>query len=151
MKVNSRLTIYLLTSGFFLLIDQVLKYLARTNSDFSFYIWKTWFGWEYLGNTGIAFSMPVPNWLVVIFTPIILLGLFIWFFKFYKRQKVNCYLLSAICLIVVGAVSNYIDRVLFGVTIDYLRILTGVINLADVMIVVGVGLLLFTEGIKKKE
>lgn len=142
MKNKIHLTIYIVASGFFLLLDQVLKYLARTNSEFSFYFWKPWLGWEYLGNTGVAFSLPVPNWLVVIFTPIILLGLFIWFFKFYKKQKVNCYLLSAICLIVAGAVSNYIDRILFGVTIDYLRILTGVINLADVMIVVGVGMLL---------
>jgi len=31
---------------------------------------------------------------------------------------------------------------MFGITIDYLRVLTGVINLADIMIVAGVLLLL---------
>ena len=125
-------------SGFFLCLDQILKYLARTNSDFSFYIWKNWIGWEYLANPGIAFSLPVPNWLVVLVTPFILLGIILWFFK--KSKVVSCQL--SVVLILAGALSNYIDRILFGVTIDYFRILTGVINLADVMIVGGVGLLL---------
>ncbi|MFZ2189319.1 MAG: signal peptidase II [Candidatus Magasanikiibacteriota bacterium] len=150
MKNKIHLTIYIVIGGFFLLLDQLLKYLARTNSDFSFYLWKNWLGWEYFPNPGIAFSLPVPNWLVVIFTPIILLGLFIWI-----RRTHNTYHISHITrqlslfFIIAGAVSNYIDRVLFGVTIDYIRILTGVINLADVMIVVGVGLLLLDERLKK--
>ena len=138
MKNKIHLTIYIVTSGFFLLLDQVLKYFARSNSDFSFYIWKNWLGWEYLENFGVAFSLPVPNWILILITPLILLGLYIFLYK--KKNKTNLFYLS-LFFIIAGAISNYIDRVLFGVTIDYLRILTGVINLADVMIVVGVGLL----------
>ena len=58
MKPNSRLTMYLLISGFFLLLDQALKYLARTNSDFSFYLWKNWFGWEYNYRANKIGSIP---------------------------------------------------------------------------------------------
>ena len=135
MKTNSRLTIYLLISGFFLLLDQALKYLARTNSDFSFYLWKNWFGWEYMGNTGVAFSLPMPNIVLLIITPLVLLG--VSYFLVSRKKKSNIFIFGGL-LFLLGAVSNYIDRVLFSVTIDYLRIVTGVINLADVMIVVGV-------------
>lgn len=138
---NTRLIISILISGFFLLVDQLLKYFARANPEYTYYLWKNWLGWEYYANPGIAFSLPVPNWLIVIITPLILLGLIMWFTKTYKQKSIS-YKLLAISLIVVGAVSNYIDRILFGVTIDYLRILTGVINLADVMIAGGVVLLL---------
>jgi lipoprotein signal peptidase len=48
-------------------------------------------------------------------------------------------------LIVAGAISNFVDRVLWGATIDYLRVLTGVINLADCVIVVGVVLPLLSK------
>ena len=134
-------------SGFFLLLDQVLKYFARLNPDFSFYVWNNWLGWEYLENLGVAFSLPMPNWILILATPLILLGLFIFLYR--KKSKTNLFYLS-LFLIIAGAISNYIDRVLFEVTIDYLRILTGVINLADVMIVVGVGLLLLGEYRKKE-
>lgn len=127
--------------GFFLLIDQLLKWAARSRPDFQYYIFGKWLGWEYMANSGIAFSLPFPNWLLVLITPPIILVLILWFIKSYRGEVVNCYLLIANCLIISGAVSNFVDRVLFSATIDYLRILTGVINLADVMIVAGVGLL----------
>jgi len=137
--------IYGLTSGLFLLLDQILKYWARTNPETTYYLWQPWLGWEYLANSGVAFSLPIPNFIMVLLTPLILLAIFIFLYK--KINKTNIFFLT-IFLIIAGAISNYIDRVLFSVTIDYLRILTGVINLADVMIVGGVGLLIFKEYIK---
>lgn len=160
---------YILTSGLFLLLDQILKYFARLNPDYTYYLWRPWLGWEYFGNTGVAFSLPIPNWLIIIFTPFILLGLIFWFMSLrgsaHWRSRSNpkevgdCFatlrsarndrLTLAIFLILAGALSNYFDRILFGVTIDYLRILTSIINLADVMIVGGVILLLMKNENKK--
>jgi len=159
MKSKYHLPIYILLSGFLFVIDQLLKYFARINPQVTNYLWKPWLGWEFFGNTGIAFSLPVPNWLVVVATPLLLCGLVYWLTGLLGKKGGNCYLplglssgrrLSAICLILFGALSNYIDRILFGFTIDYLRVLTGVINLADVMIVLGVWLML-VERIKSKE
>lgn len=143
MKNKIRLAIYISLSGFFLLLDQLLKHFARANADFSYYLWKPWLGWEYYANPGIAFSFPFPNWLIIIATPIIILGILFWYLKSKtcKLQAVN-YKLSAVSLVIAGALSNYIDRILFSATIDYLRFFTGVINLADVMIVGGVLLLI---------
>lgn len=130
--------------GLFLLADQWLKFFARTNP---FFDWQPsrWFGWDYFENPGVAFGLPIPNAVLLIITPIILLGLAWWFGK---KKRDRRYVLG-FSLILFGAISNYIDRMLFGVTIDYLRFFTSVINLADVMIVCGAGLLLLCETNKK--
>ncbi|MFA4831592.1 MAG: signal peptidase II [Patescibacteria group bacterium] len=134
-------------SGVFLLVDQWLKYLTRTNPDFTYYLWKPWLGWEYFSNSGIAFSLPFPNPLLIIFTPLIILALFIFLTK---QKNPSFFFIFGITLIIAGAISNLIDRVLFAATIDYLRLLTGVINLADVMIAAGAGLLVWMEVENKK-
>ncbi|MBI4992644.1 MAG: signal peptidase II [Candidatus Magasanikbacteria bacterium] len=134
--------------GIFLLVDQLLKFFARSNPDFEYYIAGKWLGWEYMANSGIAFSLPFPNWLLVLITPLIIFGLIIWAIKRvpcniehekWKMEHVS------FALIIFGALSNFIDRVLFSATIDYLRILTGVINVADVMIVAGAMMVVFGE------
>ena len=93
---------------------------------------EPWLGWEYFANHGIAFSLPIPNAFLIIVTPFILLGILL----LLPKQK---RLLPAFGLILVtaGAISNFIDRLLYGVTIDYLHIATSVFNLGDVVIVVG--------------
>ncbi len=127
---------FICLSGVFLILDQVLKYLARTNPEFSAYIWKNWIGWEYLANTGIAFSLPFPNWLLITLTPFILLFLL---YLVFKKRDAGKLIYLGVFLIISGALSNFIDRVLFAVTIDYLRFFTSVINLADIIIVLGAG------------
>lgn len=142
---ESRLTAYILVGmgGFFLLVDQILKFFARSEPDFEYHIFGKWLGWEYLANPGIAFSLPFPNWLLVLITPIIILGLVLWSIKAWSKNHVShiTYHISLI-LIISGALSNFIDRILFSATIDYLLVFTGVINLADVMIVVGAGMMI---------
>lgn len=121
-----------------ILLDQSLKYLARVNPEFTAYVWKPLIGWELYLNRGIAFSLPFPNWLIILITPTILLLLTAWLLKENNRPFLHQ---LALCLIIAGAVSNYADRVLFGATIDYLRVFTSVINFADVTIATGVILL----------
>ncbi len=122
------------------MVDQILKYFARVNPDFAYYIWKPWLGWELFLNNGIAFSLPFPNWLIILITPVLLLLLIAWA----KEKKRSSVFYFGISLIVAGAISNFADRVLWGATIDYLRVLTGVINLADVGIVVGAMVTVFS-------
>lgn len=141
-KYKVHIEVYLLICGLFLfLADQILKYFARVNPDFAYYIWKPWLGWELFLNSGIAFSLPFPNWLIILITPVLLLLLIAWakepFGDAQGKKKRNKLFYFGVALIVSGAVSNFVDRVLWGATIDYLRVLTGVVNLADVWIVVG--------------
>lgn len=132
----------LVISGFFLVLDQILKFLARTNPTDRLHLIDNLLGWEYYGNPGIAFSLPFPNTLLVIGTPLILLLLVAYLGK--KKEVDNRTFLAA-CLIFFGAISNLIDRILFELTVDYLRILTSVINIADIMIIVGTILLIFPK------
>lgn len=149
MKKKVRTILYLSISGLFLIVDQVLKHFARANPDFKYYLWENWLGWEYLGNQGIAFSIPFPNIWMLVLTPLVVIGLLIWYYK--KKKKTGIFYFG-FYLIIAGAISNYIDRAVFYITIDYFRVLTGVINLADVVIGIGVGLLVFDYfGFKKKK
>ncbi len=129
--------ISLLIGGFFLLLDQILKYFFF-HSHFSWYIFKPWIGLEYFENTGIAFSIPLPSSVVILFTPFLLMGILFLFFQKNTSQKKSL----ALALIFSGAISNFIDRIFFNFTIDYLRLFTSIFNIADVLIVVGAGILL---------
>ena len=132
----------LVISGFFFVLDQVLKFFARTNPSEQHHLIENVLGWEYLANLGIAFSLPFPNSLLVIGTPIILLVLVAYLGK---KKHVSDRIFLAASLIFFGAISNLTDRVLFEITIDYLRIFTSVINIADIMIVLGTGMLIFPK------
>ncbi len=148
MKQNTTRTPFLFTLvGLFFIIDRILKYIAQNNTDFTYYIIKPWLGWEYFANSGVAFSIPIPQSFLILFTPIILLLLFVYYTK-KSRKTLSC--TCAILLITCGALSNFIDRMLLGITIDYFRIITSIFNIADVMIIVGAGLLIIEEYKNKK-
>lgn len=142
MKLKIHVTVSLLVSGFFLFFDQLLKYIVRHNPQDNYYLLKPWIGWEYFENPGIAFGIPVPQFLIVILTPIIIVLLIAWWVQ---KKDTNLLFYLGTTLIIAGAISNLIDRMLFSFTIDYIRILTSVLNVADVMIVVGAGLLILGE------
>lgn len=135
-----------LVNGFFLFFDQLLKFFARTNI-IKTRIFANFFGWEYFENTGIAFSLPFSIPILIIITPIIILYLLYYLNKKTKKDLAASW---GVALIITGALSNFIDRLLFGFTVDYLKIFTAVINIADVMISVGIMLLVYNE-IKNKE
>jgi len=118
--------------AFFLFLDQALKYFFYQNPDF-FVGWR-FLGLSYLENTGIAFSIPFSQSFLLVLTPLFLVLFFFWFEK--QKQR-NFFFVSSFSLLIFGAISNYIDRFLFAFTIDYINIFTLVINIADIMIVLG--------------
>lgn len=151
MSQKVRFTLILCISGLFVFCDQIFKYLARSDKEMSWYLYKPWLGWEYFSNLGVAFNLPVPPLILFILTPLILITLIL-FLK--KKWPLSAYSLWGGALVVGGALSNFFDRIFLGITVDYIRIFTAVINIADIMILVG-GILLiknfsFTETITKK-
>lgn len=141
---ETRLIFYILLSGFFLFLDQLLKYTARVNHDYQYYLIDTYLGWEYFGNTGIAFSIPFSNSLLLFATPIII---FLLFYTIVYKKRSELFIIG-IFLIIFGAISNLIDRFLFEITVDYIRFIFWVLNLADIMIVTGALLLILDELLK---
>lgn len=147
MRITRQTIVFVAGSGVLFCLDQWLKFLARTNTTFSWYFIKPYLGWEYFENTGIAFSLPFPQLFLIGITPLLLL----WFFFMLKKHLTSPTITAGICLVVFGAVSNFIDRIIFGVTIDYLRILNGILNIADFMIAAGIIMIVFSEYKKKPE
>ena len=147
--MNKRLFIYL--GGLILLIlDQFLKwyaidYVARGG----FFIWR-FFEFGLYKNEGIAFGIKIPQELFYILVVIIIYFIFKKFKKEIKKK--NILVLSSLTLIGAGAISNIIDRVVRGFVVDYLHFFNiSAFNVADVVIVIGIGLLIGKElGLFKK-
>lgn len=132
--------------GFFLLLDQFLKWQATHSWNQTKLISK-YFGWQPFINPGAAFSLPLPNWLILALSlPIIFLIIFL----LSKEYKQN-YLCLIWALILTGAISNFFDRLFYRHVIDYFALITGVINLGDVLIVTGLVLYLLRWKSKKFE
>lgn len=127
---------WLLVAAMFFIGDRLLKQLALANAETGMIkIINNWLYFNFFPNPNIALSLPIPNNLALI----IATGLtgFLIFLIFYliikqKSQYINIILLT---FIVIGAISNIIDRWHYGYVIDYLYIpgLTN-LNLADIMI-----------------
>ena len=128
-------------SGLFFISDRIFKFLAQCCFTKPKLITEL-FGWYPFNNLGVAFGVSLPLALVIPISILILL-LFV-FILLHSTQRTFLHLLG-IALIISGAASNLIDRVLFKYVVDYLLILTGVINLADILVVVGFVLFITTS------
>jgi signal peptidase II len=115
---------------FFLLlaVDQGSKYLVVQKSVRTF------------ENSNFAFSLRVPVFLMYL-TYIVLVGLLVnWFVK--KKEK-NWSDKLGFTLILAGALSNIVERIIQGYVVDFIYLLDGVLNLADFFILAGILLLVF--------
>ena len=133
-------------SGLFLLCDRILKWQALHHWTEPKLVFP-YLGWQPFFNQGIAFSLRIPNIITIIFSlPIIILVIYLLRSE-YKKENKNLKLILAWSTILAGALSNFFDRVIYKQVIDYLTIATAVINISDIMIVVG--LVLYLLNFKK--
>lgn len=92
-------------------------------------------------NQGIAFSIPLPMWLTLIISGGILAFILQLIFYFHKSRSA---LLTPIILIFLGALGNFLDRIINGFTTDYLIFFQrSAINISDILIVTGAILLVW--------
>lgn len=131
---KARLIIFI--SGLFLLADRLLKWQALNNWSQP-HLLNRYFGWQPFFNKGIAFSLSIPYQITLFFSlPIIILVLYLLIHE-WKKESTNPTSLLAWSLILGGAVSNFFDRMFYKQVIDYFTLGTAVINISDIMIVVG--------------
>lgn len=147
MKQGGKIFSFRIISGLVLLgaiiLDRFLKVFVESAAYSGPYGWR-WLAFERFHNTGVAFGTPIPLWIVLPLTAVFLFFCFVW----WKRTQ-NQFTRATLAFIVVGALSNAFDRALFGYTVDYLRIINGIINLADGLIAVGL-IFLLKEGYDHK-
>lgn len=120
-------------------VDRVLKFLALSGATFGPADGGIRF--ELFPNPAIAFSIAFPSWLGLVLTPIIIMVFVYVAVKSARRMAWGK--VGAIALVVLPAVSNYLDRLRYGFVVDYVSVgqWLPVFNLSDVVIVCGLVLL----------
>ena len=115
-------------------IDRWLKNFFINNPDYDWGCLS--FKFNFIRNTGVAWGIKLSESLIIIFSLSIILIIFFYLLKkYYHKEKENTFILTILLL---GAVSNIIDRFLYGGVIDYLDLnFWPVFNLADIMITFG--------------
>ena len=95
-------------------------------------------------NEGVVSNIPIPLAIVLPLTVLILIGCAYWL---WKSWHTNHRLAISLVVLIGGAIGNFADRLINSFTTDYLLLFSrSVINLADVLIVIGViGILLTTK------
>jgi len=134
MKTNFKIIIWTIL---FIIADQSTKYLFSLNKDRVIELIKDFFALRYSENTGIAFSIPIPQ-PVIILISLILVILGAYLAKKYTKIEKSCTVL-ALALFFAGAFGNIIDRISNGFVVDFISIWKWpVFNLADTYIVIAV-------------
>jgi len=127
-------SIFILSGLTFFIVDRILKYLFFNN------ILADSFLLTYVSNAGIAFGLIIPKIFLVLFYIIIftiIIFLVNWLLQAQQQKKHLDFF--SLWLIILGALSNIIDRIKFGFVVDYINLhIWPVFNLADTMIVGGV-------------
>ena len=129
-------------------LDQVTKVIARVclQPKGSIQIIKNFFHFTYVENRGGAWGIFGGNLTLFIIITIISLGAMIFFFKDFNLKTDPLYSIS-LCLLIAGTIGNFIDRIIFKYVTDFLDFYIfgydfPVFNVADICIVLGVGLLI---------
>lgn len=148
MKKNQYYFLSAAVALFFFFVDFFTKRFAENMFTDSFIIIPHFFRLSFHQNTGVAFSLPVPQ-IFQIFLTIFLLALL---FHFFWKSKKNILISIAFGCVVGGALGNFYDRIFVGAVTDFLSIWHfPVFNIADVAIFCGVCLFLLNEYLAKKE
>lgn len=145
-----KISLIVIVSCTLFVLESIIKYTIVNKIPVQgFYLFKPIIQIIYTPNYNIAFSLPLPLALIVFFVVSALIFLsFIWWVNLTSG---NWKLLLATSLIIVGAVSNLLDRVILGYVVDYVNIFVWpIFNLADCLIVIGVLIYLAGELISNK-
>ena len=144
---------WLLVGAMFFIGDRILKNLALNLEEArSLDIFGSWLKFRLAFNPYIAFSLPMGGQALNIIITIIIVVLAITiYYLIFSKNKQNS-LIIPLTFILFGAISNLLDRYCYGAVVDYfdLRYFT-ILNLADIMISIGViMILIYNIQIQKK-
>lgn len=124
---------------FLFILDYASKLFFLSNPDFVIKIIPNFLSLHFVKNSGISFGVLANKTLLIIFINIVIICALVYFMKFVKSKigKVG------IALILVGSLSNFIDRLFLGYVIDFIDVGFFICNIADIYIFLGACLLIF--------
>ncbi|MFA6908992.1 MAG: signal peptidase II [Patescibacteria group bacterium] len=120
---------------FVVLIDRALRVISL-QIDGTHEIIPKVLSFVYVRNSGVALSIPLSNVLAIIFSAVVIAGVaFVWL-KSYQQGRLTQ--AAAAAMVVFGALSNLIDRIMHGAVVDYLDFFSwSTINTGDILIFCG--------------
>ncbi len=140
--------------------DQISKDVVRKNVDPNDYIRVVQdnFILTNVENTGamLGFGQNLPPILkVILLQALPVLVLLILLFRILQKSNLDKWLIMAFAFVIGGGIGNLIDRILYGSVTDFFQIKigflkTGIFNMADVSVTVGVLLILLLSFRNKK-
>ena len=111
-------------------IDQVIKYLVKTNMELGeqINVIGQWFRLCFVENKGMAFGMSfggqIGKFLLSLFR-IVLSGFLIWWIRSLIKKGTPTGVLVGLTMITAGAVGNIIDSLFYGLIWDYAPFMFG--------------------------
>ena len=152
--MKSKYIILICLAGLVITLDQLSKLYIAHHFELhqSATLIPHFFNLTYVRNTGAAFgllakapeSFRIPFFIII---PLVALTIIVLIFK--KTQETQLLMITALSLILGGAIGNFIDRLRFNYVIDFLdfhwfqKYHWPAFNVADASIVIGVLLLIF--------
>jgi signal peptidase II len=140
--------VLIIVAVFFVLADRFLKALCLKGFfDNPVPLIGNFFSLHYVRNFYIAFSIPFSGPILTALIGLIILILLAYWLKIFFSAGHSAQISQVgypLTILILGAILNFTDRILYGFVIDYfdLKYFT-IFNLADIMIVSGVCLILF--------
>lgn len=126
-----------------LILDQLSKYVVRVNMELyqSIPVIENIFHITYIRNPGAAFGILAQQTLFfIIITSAVLIGMAVFYRHIINEGPLVQWSMG---MVAGGAVGNLIDRVRYGEVVDFFDFrIWPVFNIADIAIVLGVGLLI---------
>jgi len=153
LKSKKKIIIYLVGAVLGLIVDRFFKFLAVNsffNKEFGgISLVDNFFKLNFIPNKNIAFSIPFSGVILNIIIICIIIIIIYWLIYLVNKKEYLEFIL--LVFVVLGAVSNLVDRLKFGFVIDYLDLsYFTVFNIADIMIVGGVGGLIYFSRLTAK-
>lgn len=130
-----------------IILDQLSKLWAMStlSSGRDILLWQNVFHLTYIENRGAAFGMlQGKQWFLMSVTLIVIIAISMYFKKL-PNTRWGSWAKFSFILIISGAIGNFIDRLFLNYVRDFLYfslIDFPVFNFADILVVVGVGILL---------
>ena len=159
LKINLKNIAVAFGIAIFFMADRGLKVLAQNLDPGTYFrLVGDWFLFRFTPNPYISFSLPFSGILLNITILLIIIGLIYYIFYLILNKKNQSLTISErkitiiiLTIILFGAISNILDRLIYGYVIDYLELkYFTVFNIGDIMISGGVLVLLFNNLKKDK-
>ncbi|MEM9172886.1 MAG: signal peptidase II [Pseudomonadota bacterium] len=142
---------WLLLSGLIVIADQLSKWVIVQSFDlYDSVTVNVILNIQRLHNFGAAFSFlgdqdGWQRWFFIILALVVCVVITVWLFKLPARGQ--WLLVSALALVLGGAIGNVIDRIRFGYVVDFIQVhwrdaYFPTFNVADIAISIGAGLLI---------